>query len=428
MNTLYSLFGTAIAFFYSLVPNYGFAITALTLAVMIIVTPLTLKGTRSMMMMQQLQPEMKKLQSKYKDDRQQLNEELLKFYKENNINPVGGCLPLLIQMPVFFLLYAVLRGLTQRVPSLGINTGWVTAQHGLNVALTKPPVINNNFVPMYLPTDSKLYADLTATNTMNFFGMDLAQSCSQALGQGILHALPYVLLIVIVGITGFVQQKQIQGRQPANAQVNQQQQMIMKIMPFFLPIISFGLPAGLVLYFAVSNLYRVGQQWFISRSIYGSGSAATANAGKDTTPAKAAVGSGKTASKAPAKTPAKAGASKTPTKTDASESSPRGGKPAGRTSTSKEADAAPASNGKGRGAGSTSRSDSGTAKGARSGATTTSSRTSKDADRTPSRVTPPKGKPGTGRTASSGTSNAKTESSAPPAAPKLQPRAGKKKR
>ena len=101
------------------------AIILLTLLVMVVLTPLTLKGTRSMMMMQQLQPEMKKLQARYKDDRQKLNEEMLKFYKENNINPLGGCLPLLIQMPVFLILYQVLRGLTRRVSDLGLwRPGW----------------------------------------------------------------------------------------------------------------------------------------------------------------------------------------------------------------------------------------------------------------------------------------------------------------
>ena len=92
---------------------------------MIIVTPLTLKGTRSMMMMQQLQPEMKKIQTQYKDDRQKLNEELLKFYKENNINPLGGCLPLLVQMPVFIVLYQVLRGPDRCASDLGFDPGWV---------------------------------------------------------------------------------------------------------------------------------------------------------------------------------------------------------------------------------------------------------------------------------------------------------------
>src|SRR3954447_1675846 len=111
-------FANLLAFFYSLWPSYGGAIALMTLAVMVVVTPLTLKGTRSMMMMQQLQPEMRKIQARYKDDRQKLNEELLKFYKENNINPLGGCLPLLVQMPVFLVLYQVLRGLTRRVSDL----------------------------------------------------------------------------------------------------------------------------------------------------------------------------------------------------------------------------------------------------------------------------------------------------------------------
>jgi YidC/Oxa1 family membrane protein insertase len=230
MQVFFDAFASVLSFFYDLVPNYAFAIVMLTLVVMIIVTPLTLKGTRSMMMMQQLQPEMRKIQTRYKDDRQKLNEELLKFYKENSINPLGGCLPLLVQMPVFLVLYQVLSGLTRRESGLGFDTGWISSQASQ--------------------------------------GADLAESASKALSSGILHAIPYLVLIAIVAATGFIQQRQIQGRNP-NAQINPQQQMIMKIMPIFLPVISFGLPAGLVLYFAVSNMYRIGQQAFISRSIYG---------------------------------------------------------------------------------------------------------------------------------------------------------------
>jgi YidC/Oxa1 family membrane protein insertase len=263
-DVFFQLLAQVMAFFYDVVPSYGFTIIALTLVVMVILTPLTLKGTRSMMMMQQLQPEMKKLQTQYKDDRQKLNEELMKFYKENNINPVGGCLPLLVQMPVFIVLYNVLRGLTQRIPVF--DPGWVSGQIGTGVPTSVPPPAA--FDPAYLNHDSSLYQSLSQTSVMDFAGMNLAASCSEALSQGIVHALPYIALIILVGATGFIQQKQIQGRMSGD-QVNQQQQMIMKIMPVFLPVISFGLPAGLVLYFAVSNLYRIGQQWFISRSIYG---------------------------------------------------------------------------------------------------------------------------------------------------------------
>ena len=263
-NVFFDLLAQVMAFFYSVLPSYGFTIIALTLVVMIILTPLTLKGTRSMMMMQQLQPEMKKLQTQYKDDRQKLNEELMKFYKENNINPVGGCLPLLVQMPVFIVLYHVLQGLTLRVPVF--NVGWISGQVGTGVSTSIPAPAA--FEPAYLHQDTQLYQSLSQTSVMDFAGMNLAASCSEALSRGIVPALPYIALIIIVGATGFIQQKQIQGRM-TGSQVNPQQQMIMKIMPIFLPVISFGLPAGLVLYFAVSNLFRIGQQWFISRSIYG---------------------------------------------------------------------------------------------------------------------------------------------------------------
>ena len=105
-------FANLLAWLYSIWPSYGGMILLYTMVIMLVLLPLTLKGTRSMMIMQALQPEMKKIQQQYKDDRQKLNEELLKFYKENNINPLGGCLPLLIQLPVFIILYQVLRGLT----------------------------------------------------------------------------------------------------------------------------------------------------------------------------------------------------------------------------------------------------------------------------------------------------------------------------
>ncbi|MCU0311530.1 MAG: membrane protein insertase YidC [Acidimicrobiales bacterium] len=268
MQVFFEAFGTALAFFYDLVPNYAFAIVMLTLCVMIVVTPLTLKGTRSMMMMQQLQPEMKKIQTRYKDDRQKLNEELLKFYKENSINPLGGCLPLLVQMPVFLVLYQVLSGLTRRVSDVGYDVGWSVNQFVAGIPITKPPSIDRAFDPAFIEPSTSLYQSLAGATTMPALGLDLSESASQALQIGLLHAIPYLALILIVGATGFIQQRQIQGRN-TGASINPQQQMIMKIMPIFLPVISFGLPSGLVIYFAVSNLYRIGQQAFITRSIYG---------------------------------------------------------------------------------------------------------------------------------------------------------------
>jgi YidC/Oxa1 family membrane protein insertase len=269
VEAFFDFFAQILSFFYDLVPNYSVSIIMLTLAVMIVVTPLTLKGTRSMMVMQQLQPEIKKIQTQFKDDRQRLNEELLKFYKENNLNPLGGCLPLLVQAPVFIVLYQVLRGLTRRDSGLGFDLGWVTGDTGLGQVASTPPEIVRAFDPAYLHTDSAMYESLHQSTTMSGpLGIDLALSPSQALSDGIISALPYLVLIAIVGATGFIQQRQIQGRNP-NAQINPQQQAIMRLLPIFLPVISFTLPTGLVLYFAVSNIYRIGQQAFISRSIYG---------------------------------------------------------------------------------------------------------------------------------------------------------------
>ncbi|WP_321371232.1 membrane protein insertase YidC [uncultured Desulfuromusa sp.] len=97
-------------FFYNYLGNYGFAIILLTVCIKLIFWPLTQKSYKSMKGMQKLQPEMKKLREKYGSDKQKLNQEMMSFYKENKVNPMGGCLPMIIQIPVFFALYRVLLG------------------------------------------------------------------------------------------------------------------------------------------------------------------------------------------------------------------------------------------------------------------------------------------------------------------------------
>jgi YidC/Oxa1 family membrane protein insertase len=162
------------------------------------------------------------------------------FYKANNVNPFSSCLPLLLQMPVFIVLYRVLHGLTQ------------TGSDG-------------TFDPKYLDHGSSLYQDLSATDKMMSWGMDLSKSAVQELqDRGVLVAIPYILLVGIVVVTSFVQQRQIQGRNP-NAAANPQQQMIGRILPFIFIPISISLPAGVVVYFAVSNLVRVGQQALVTK-------------------------------------------------------------------------------------------------------------------------------------------------------------------
>src|SRR5262245_65701467 len=111
--------GWLLAFFYSFIPNLGVSIILLTCTVMALLLPLTAKQTRSMIAMQRIQTEIKKIQQQYKDDRQKQNEELMRFYKENNVNPLSGCLPLIIQMPVLFALFRVLRSIQDHIPITG---------------------------------------------------------------------------------------------------------------------------------------------------------------------------------------------------------------------------------------------------------------------------------------------------------------------
>jgi YidC/Oxa1 family membrane protein insertase len=266
---MYNFIAKPLEFFYGLYPNYAVAISLLTLSIMILLLPLTLKGTRSMLAMQKLQPELKKIQAKYKDDRQKLNEEMMAFYKENNINPVSGCLPLLLQMPVFIILYRTLFQLLNRAP-YGYDMGAASVRATTNINGGGGAGIWERFgyfQPNHISHTSQLYLDLSNTRVMESWGMNLAESAQKAFREGLGHGLPYILLVLAVTATSFIQQKQVSGRNTAT-QINPQQQMLMRIMPLFFAFISFTLPAGIVVYFLVSNLFRVGQQALITRTMY----------------------------------------------------------------------------------------------------------------------------------------------------------------
>jgi len=252
---VFDAIATVLAWFYSLIPNYAVAIALLTLTVMVLLTPLTLKGTKSMLQMQRLQPEMKKIQQQYKGDRQKLNEELMKFYQENKINPLGGCLPLLIQMPVFIVLYRVLRGLTATCT----NQAMIVAGKCTKIG---------NFAPKYIDHSTDLWKALTATDQMMAFGMDLSQSAARQMSESWVGAIPYLVLILGVTASSYIQQLQISARNKNGSPINPQQAMLLKLMPAFFAVISLTLPAGVVVYFLVSNLYRIAQQSYITRAFY----------------------------------------------------------------------------------------------------------------------------------------------------------------
>ncbi len=261
---MYNFIANLLSWLYGIWPSYGGAIVLLTMLIMLVMAPITVRQTRSMMAMQRLQPEVKRLRSKYGDDRERLNQEMMALYQANNVNPLGGCLPILIQLPVFLVLFQVVRGLTRRVTDAGLALG-ATSFGSDRVVVDFD---ERTFNPDYLSESSQLAQDLREATEMNSFGLDLSESASSALADSVVTGVPYLLLVIGVGVTTWLQQKQIQGRQKTS-EMNPQQQMIMKVLPFMLPIFSFGFPAALVVYWFVSNLFRVGQQMFITKRVYG---------------------------------------------------------------------------------------------------------------------------------------------------------------
>ena len=274
---MFNLIGEVLAYCYHLWPSYGMAVAGLTLVVMVIVTPLTLKGTKSMLQMQRYQPELKAIQNRHRGDRQKMNEEMMAFQQEHGISMFGGCLPLLVQMPLFLVLFRVVQGLTSRATNFGNQFGWTSGRvsSGLGLDSTAFASTDRPFLPQNLPVDSDLYLRLAGgegdtiedrPTEMVSWGIDLSRSAQDVIGESLISGLPYMLLILIVLVSSLFQQRQIQGRN-ASA-MPPQQQMLMKILPYMLPVFSFTMPAALVVYFVVSNLYRIGQQAYITRSLY----------------------------------------------------------------------------------------------------------------------------------------------------------------
>ena len=273
-DPLFDVVTAVLAWFYSLLPDYGMAIALLTLTAVVAVTPLTLKMTRNMLQMQQHMPELKKLQSQHKGDRQAMNEVTMAYYKEHGLNPVGCLLPMLVQGPIFLVMYRVVDGLTRRTTEIGTQLGFTSRLYADSVSGTVPqyavtPRSRDElaFDPDFLARDTDLYENLSSDVEMVSLGVDLSRSASSVISENIVAALPYLVMLLIVLVTSLYQQRQIQGRQ-SNAAVNPQQQMMMKLIPYLLPVFSYVMPAAVVTYFIVSNLVRIAQQAYITRSFY----------------------------------------------------------------------------------------------------------------------------------------------------------------
>lgn len=195
LNTFYSL--TEIIG----VPSYGLAIILLTVIIKILVYPLTKKQLQSMKAMQRIQPQMKKLQEKYKDNPQMFQKKLMELYQKEGANPMSGCLPMLIQMPILMGMYYTL---------FSFDYGGA--------------------VPSFLWLPSLSEPDPT-------------------------YALPFLSVA-----TTFLQQKMM-----STGEVNQQMRVMLIAMPLFIGWLSLNFPAGLVLYWVTMNIVQIIQQWWTNR-------------------------------------------------------------------------------------------------------------------------------------------------------------------
>lgn len=201
-------------FLYQYIPVYGIDIILLTLTVRLILTPLTIQQTRSMARMQKIQPELKELQKEFKDDKQRLQQETMAFYKKNNVNPLAGCLPLLLQMPVFFALFQVLRN-----PS---------------------SIITDVLGP-------KIMAGDLANPNFNFLWLNLNEPDKY-----------FILVILMVG-TMFLSTKM--------TTTDPKQAKMMYILPVVFGFISWNFPSGILIYWVTTNIWSIGQQWIVNKFV-----------------------------------------------------------------------------------------------------------------------------------------------------------------
>ncbi len=229
---LIDVFDQVILFFHDTVGlGWGMSIIALTVAVRTVLMPLTFKQFKSMGRLQQLAPEMKALQEKYKDDKQRLNQEMMKFYRENKVNPLGSCLPLVLQIPVFIALFYMLRkdlkvdicGQAATPPGNILATA---ARNGTDIAHT--------YCDQVVPGSASFWfiPDLTAPAT-----------------GGVLA----VLLVLYVG-------SQLLSSVLMSVTADKTQRTIMIALPFIFVFFIRTFPAGLLVYWITTNLWTVGQQ------------------------------------------------------------------------------------------------------------------------------------------------------------------------
>ncbi|HEX9376118.1 MAG TPA: YidC/Oxa1 family membrane protein insertase [Actinomycetota bacterium] len=259
--------GWVLARLYDLVPSYAVAIIVLTVVIRLLLLPLGIKQIRSMQEMARLQPKVKAIQQKHRGNRAKLNEELQKLYREHNVNPLAGCLPMILQLPVLIALYSVLR-----FPlNVGGHLESVHVEPNSHIPVSSQlydSILNERGDVQFLQCS----AGQAGTGTQNLTGGKEGERLVGAdgnliepldCGSGVPIRIPYYLLAVFMVLTTYYQSRQMQRANPSGSQ---QQQALTRIMPLMFGVWGFLFPAGLVVYWTTSNLWQIGQQHFIIRA------------------------------------------------------------------------------------------------------------------------------------------------------------------
>ena len=253
---LFDVFATPYAWFYQITHNYILSIVGMAAIVMAITAPLILKSTKGMLEMQRLQPEMRRLQQQHRGDRQKLNEEMMKLYQEHKVNPLASCFPLLLQLPVFFIMFRVLTGLSRRYDGADpIVRGGVS-------------IVKGAFNPNYVGESTKLFQSLVGKTEMLSWGFDLASTPAGKIKDGIGVGWPYALLVVALGGLYLVQQRQVAARATTAPNMSATQQKIMQYLPVVFAVFLVFYITGLVIYYMAQAIIRIGLQNYITHRFY----------------------------------------------------------------------------------------------------------------------------------------------------------------
>ncbi len=256
-------------------PNWSWAaaIVLLTVFMRILMIPLFVKQIKSQRAMMAIQPQMKALQAKYKNDRQRQQEEMMKLYKDAGVNPFMGCLPLLPQIPIFFALFHTLDGIQPKLASA------VAAGSQICQSLTSGSA-TYKIVQIHEMTCPQTVAAAHAT----IFGVPLAAAFNSP--ASLLSALNAAststrvlcaILTVTMVITTFVTQRQLMARNAATSDspIAANQKIILYVLPLFFLITGYRFPVGVLLYWLTTNLWSMGQQFFVIRRMDASKAAPT---------------------------------------------------------------------------------------------------------------------------------------------------------